>query len=110
MTYKLPISNELLLRLRWTAILHGRVPADIAITGGVHSAKDVVKSMMSGAKVTQMASVLLSQGPGYLIKLKKLVCLNYLYPELRVELDLLNWCSQIVVLGCQLTLKIPHLL
>ncbi len=45
-------SSELLLRLHWAAILYGHLHADIAITGGVHTAEDVVKSMMAGAKVT----------------------------------------------------------
>jgi dihydroorotate dehydrogenase (fumarate) len=59
-------SSELLLRLHWAAILYGHIHADIAITGGVHSAEDIVKSMMAGAKVTQMTSALLQNGIGYL--------------------------------------------
>lgn len=55
-------SEELLLRLHWTAIIHGHVKADLAITGGVHTAEDVIKSMMAGAKVTMMTSALLQNG------------------------------------------------
>jgi len=55
-------SNELLLRLHWVAIIHGHVGLDIAITGGVHSAQDVVKSMMVGARVAMMTSALLQNG------------------------------------------------
>lgn len=55
-------SYELRLRLRWVAILFGQIKADMALTGGVHTAEDVVKSMMAGAKVAQMASVLLQNG------------------------------------------------
>lgn len=55
-------SYELRLRLRWAAILFGNVKADLAITGGVHTAEDVLKCMMVGAKVAQMASVLLHNG------------------------------------------------
>jgi len=55
--------NELKLRLHWTALLYGNVKADIAITGGVHSAEDVVKSMMAGAKVACMTSAILEHGP-----------------------------------------------
>lgn len=51
------------LRLRWAAILHGHTTADIAITGGVHSAQDVLKCMMTGAKVAMMASAVLRHGP-----------------------------------------------
>jgi dihydroorotate dehydrogenase (fumarate) len=63
-------SSELLLRLHWTAMLHGQIHADIAITGGVHTAEDVVKSMMAGAKVTMLASALLQNGIGYLRPLR----------------------------------------
>ena len=55
-------SDELLLRLHWTAILYGHVHSDIAITGGVHAATDVVKCMMAGARVAMMASALLHKG------------------------------------------------
>ena len=55
-------SNELLLRLHWTAILFGNIQPDIAITGGVHTAKDVLKSIMAGAAVTMMTSALLKYG------------------------------------------------
>jgi len=55
-------SDELRLPLRWVAILHGRVAADLAITSGIHTAEDVVKGLMAGAKVTMMASELLQNG------------------------------------------------
>lgn len=55
-------SQELRLRIRWAAILFGRIKADIAITGGVHSVADVVKSVMAGAKVAMMTSALLKGG------------------------------------------------
>ncbi len=63
-------SSELLLRLHWAAMLWGRLKADVAITGGVHTAEDVVKSMMAGAKVTMLASALLQNGIGYLRPLR----------------------------------------
>ena len=63
-------SSELLLRLHWAAMLYGNIHADIAITGGVHTAEDVVKSMMSGAKVTMLTSALLQNGIGYLRPLR----------------------------------------
>ena len=55
-------SNELRLPLRWTAILYGRVQADLAVTSGIHTAQDVLKSMMAGANVTMLASALLKNG------------------------------------------------
>jgi dihydroorotate dehydrogenase (fumarate) len=59
-------SHELLLRLHWIAVLYNNVQADLALTGGVHSATDVVKAMMAGAKVAMMTSALLKRGIGYL--------------------------------------------
>jgi dihydroorotate dehydrogenase (fumarate) len=61
-TLSLSRPEELLMRLHWTAILHGRVRADLGITGGVHSAQDVVKCVMAGARVAFMASALLKNG------------------------------------------------
>jgi dihydroorotate dehydrogenase (fumarate) len=55
-------SNELRLPLRWVAILYGRLQADLAITSGIHTAEDVLKGLMAGAKVTMMASELLQNG------------------------------------------------
>jgi dihydroorotate dehydrogenase (fumarate) len=59
-------SHELLLRLHWIAVLYGTIKADLALTGGVHSATDVVKAMMSGAKVAMLTSALLKRGVSYL--------------------------------------------
>ena len=59
-------SNELRLPLRWVAILYGKVPVDFAVTSGVHTSEDVLKSLMAGAKVTMMASALLKNSIGYI--------------------------------------------
>lgn len=58
----LSTSTELRLPLRWISILHGKINADFALTSGVHTASDVLKSMMAGAKVAMMASNLLHNG------------------------------------------------
>ncbi|HLM98588.1 MAG TPA: dihydroorotate dehydrogenase-like protein [Bryobacteraceae bacterium] len=63
-------SSELLMRLHWVAVLYGQIKADMAITGGVHTAEDVVKSMMAGAKVAMMTSALLRHGITYLAEVK----------------------------------------
>jgi len=55
-------SDELLLRLRWVAILYGQVDADLAVTGGVHIAEDIVKCMMAGASIAMTTSALLRRG------------------------------------------------
>ncbi|HXJ34357.1 MAG TPA: dihydroorotate dehydrogenase-like protein [Candidatus Eisenbacteria bacterium] len=64
----LTLSNpgELRLRLRWVAILYGHVKADLAVTGGVHEATDVLKAMMAGASIAMMASALLRHGVEHL--------------------------------------------
>jgi len=59
-------SHELLLRLHWIAVLYGNVKSDLALTGGVHTAPDVVKAMMAGARVAMMTSALLKRGISYL--------------------------------------------
>ena len=58
----LSTSTEMRLPLRWVSILYGKVNADFALTSGVHTAVDVVKAMMAGAKVSMMASALLQGG------------------------------------------------
>jgi len=62
---ELSTSDELRLPLRWVSILYGKVNADLALTSGVHTAADVLKAMMAGAKVTLLASALLKHGPAY---------------------------------------------
>jgi dihydroorotate dehydrogenase (fumarate) len=58
----LSTSNELRLPLRWIAILYGQIKADLALTTGIHTAEDVVKTTMAGASVAMTASLLLAQG------------------------------------------------
>ncbi len=67
----LRLSNpaELPLRLRWLAILSGHVQLSLAATGGVHSAVDVIKAVMTGAHAVQVVSTLLRHGPEQLSKL-----------------------------------------
>jgi dihydroorotate dehydrogenase (fumarate) len=64
-TLQLSTQQELLLRLHWAAILYGQIPADIAITGGVHTAEDIVKCMLAGARVAMTTSALLHHGIGH---------------------------------------------
>lgn len=61
--------DELRLRLRWTAILHGRAKVDIALSGGVSRAEDAVKALLAGASVVQVTSVLYEKGPASIGKL-----------------------------------------
>ena len=64
-TLQLSTQQELLLRLHWAAILYGHIRADIAITGGVHTAEDIVKCMLAGARVAMTTSALLHHGIGH---------------------------------------------
>ena len=63
---RLSDSSELNLRLRWLAVLYGKVGADLAVTGGVHTPVDAIKAIMCGAQVVQMVSALLKNGPEHL--------------------------------------------
>jgi dihydroorotate dehydrogenase (fumarate) len=67
-THRLDLSNstELRLRLRWAAILHGHLKADIAVSGGVHTVEDIIKAIMCGASVVQVVSCLLKYGPSHI--------------------------------------------
>jgi dihydroorotate dehydrogenase (fumarate) len=64
-------SSELPLRLRWLAIISGRVKASLAVSGGVHTVVDVIQSVMTGAHAVQIVSALLQRGPAYLAKLRQ---------------------------------------
>ena len=63
--------SELLLRLRWLAIVAPGVKIPLAISGGVHSGLDVVKSVMAGASAVQVVSALLKKGPEHLRTLRR---------------------------------------
>lgn len=62
--------TELLLRLRWIAILSGRYKGSLAISGGAHSGLDAIKAVMAGAHAVQMVSALLRRGPEALIRVR----------------------------------------
>lgn len=48
--------------LRWIALLRGRVPLDLAASGGIHRGVDALKLLMAGADITTLCSVLLRHG------------------------------------------------
>jgi len=68
---RLSTSAELLLRLRWLALLSGRVRPSLAASGGVHTPLDVIKAVMTGAHAVQVVSALLQNGPSHLETLRK---------------------------------------
>ena len=61
-TLHLSTSSELLLPLRWMALLYGRVDADLALTTGVHTGMDLVKAILAGANVAMVASEFVAKG------------------------------------------------
>jgi dihydroorotate dehydrogenase (fumarate) len=63
-------SSELLLRLRWIALLHGRLRCSLALTGGVHTPLDAVKAVLAGADVVQSVSALMTGGPTALTRIR----------------------------------------
>lgn len=70
-TLHLSDSSELLLRLRWLAILYGNVKCSLAVSGGVHSPSDAIKAIMAGASAVQIVSALLRNGPEYLATIRE---------------------------------------
>ena len=63
--------EALRLPLRWIAILRDQVRADLAATGGVHTAEDALKLLMVGANVTMLASTLLVHGVDRLRRIRE---------------------------------------
>jgi dihydroorotate dehydrogenase (fumarate) len=91
-------SSELLLRLHWTAILSGHVKASLAVTGGVHTAVDVIKATMAGAHVTQMVSALLQHSVEHLSRVRQ---------DLIEWLEKHEWHSLAEMRGNMSFLKVP---
>ncbi|MDR1555514.1 MAG: dihydroorotate dehydrogenase-like protein [Tannerellaceae bacterium] len=67
--------SELSDTLRWTAIVSGKIPdISIASSTGVHDWEDVIKCLLAGASVVQMASALYTHGPEIISQI--LVCIE----------------------------------
>jgi dihydroorotate dehydrogenase (fumarate) len=90
--------SELLPRLHWAAILFGHLNGDIAITGGVHSAEDVLKAIMAGASVTEMASALHIHGIEHI---------GRVLADLRYWLDKREYASLAETRGCLSRRSVP---
>jgi dihydroorotate dehydrogenase (fumarate) len=91
-------SSELLLRLRWLAILSGRVSASLAVSGGVHTGLDAVKAVMCGAHAVQMVSSLITRGPGHL---------RIVLDELKAWMETHEYASLAQMQGSMSLLKCP---
>ncbi|MGQ4647811.1 dihydroorotate dehydrogenase-like protein [Lyngbya aestuarii] len=66
----LSTSQEMLLPMRWIALLYGGIEADLAATSGIQKGRDVVKMLMAGASVTHVCSALLRHGVEHLRKIE----------------------------------------
>lgn len=59
---KLSDSSELLLRLRWLAIISPHTALSLAASGGVHTSTDLIKAILAGAHSAQVVSTILRHG------------------------------------------------
>ncbi|MEQ1528119.1 MAG: dihydroorotate dehydrogenase-like protein [Methylococcales bacterium] len=66
---ELSTAQEALLRVRWVALLYGKVDLSIAVTGGFHESADVLKALLAGADVVHLCSILLKDGIGRLTEI-----------------------------------------
>lgn len=66
----LSTSADLLMRLRWIAILFGRVRPSLALSGGVHGPLDAVKAVLAGADAVQVVSALIEFGASRLADIR----------------------------------------
>jgi dihydroorotate dehydrogenase (fumarate) len=62
--------SELLLRLRWLAILSAQSELSFGVSGGVHTTTDVVKTILAGADGVQLVSEILKHGLGRFAELR----------------------------------------
>jgi dihydroorotate dehydrogenase (fumarate) len=92
--------SELLPRLHWAAILYGHLKGDIAITGGVHSAEDVLKAIMAGANVAMMVSALHIHGIGHIARV---------LADLRYWLNKREYASLAETRGCLSRRSVPDI-
>jgi dihydroorotate dehydrogenase (fumarate) len=65
---------ELPMRLRWLSLLRDRASLDLAVTGGVHTHRGIVQSIMAGGDAVQLVSAPLMRGV-------------HVFKELRRELE-----------------------
>jgi dihydroorotate dehydrogenase (fumarate) len=90
--------SELLPRLHWAAILYGHLKGDIGITGGVHSAEDVLKAIMAGGSVAMMVSALHIHGIEHI---------GRVLADLRYWLDKREYASLAETRGCLSRRSVP---
>jgi dihydroorotate dehydrogenase (fumarate) len=90
--------SELLPRLHWAAILYGHLNIDLAVTGGVHSAEDVIKCIMAGANISMMCSALHIHGIEHL---------GRVLADVRYWLEKREYSSLLETRGCLSRRSVP---
>ena len=63
--------SELLVRLRWVAILRSRTAASLAVSGGVATPADGIKAILAGADAVQLVSAILRHGPSFFAEMRE---------------------------------------
>jgi len=58
--------SEISYSLRWVAICSNFVDINIAATTGIHSGRDVIKQLLAGTTVVEIASVIYKNGPKHI--------------------------------------------
>jgi len=66
-------ASDIANTLRWVAIMAKHVKMSLAASTGVHDGEAVVKLLLAGASVTQVASALYKHGPNYILEMTKFV-------------------------------------
>jgi dihydroorotate dehydrogenase (fumarate) len=62
-------AEDLLMPLRWTALLRRNLSCDLALSGGIHDAAGLIKAVLAGANVAQVCSVVYQEGAGVVSRL-----------------------------------------
>jgi len=57
--------------LRWIAIMSPKVDCDLAASTGIHTGEDVIKILLAGANIAQIASTLYKNGPDQISRILK---------------------------------------
>jgi dihydroorotate dehydrogenase (fumarate) len=70
-THRIELSSpsELLVRLRWLAVLSPQVRMTLGVSGGVHSISDVIKALLAGAHGVLLVSAILKHGAAHFAQL-----------------------------------------
>lgn len=58
--------QDVRLRLRFAGLLYDETDGSVCVSGGVHSAREVIKALLAGADATQMVSGLYLHKPEYI--------------------------------------------